>query len=384
MLAVLPRRARRRSLDGPAPRVGVLVPAHNEETEIGATIESVRRQLKASDRLIVVADNCSDRTADVAARAGATVIERRSDERGKGYALAFGVDHLRADPPDIVVFVDADCQLEPGALDDVARTAAATGRPAQGLYLMKVPPNPGPKDLVSAFAFQLKNEVRAAGLAALSLPCHLTGTAMAWPWPTLSKVKLATGSIVEDLEFGLSLALAGSPAVLCPDACVTGRLPQRGDAARAQRRRWEHGSLQTAFSLAPKLLWHGIKRFDVGLLALALDVCVPPLSLLVMGVAASLVAVATLAALGVTDWRPAIVLGAALFAVVVAVLAGWLKFARRTLPLGSLLAIPVYLAWKLPIAIAFVVRREKRWVRTTRDDESRTEPQVDDRRSDPR
>ena len=80
-------------------RVAVLVPAHNESVNVLPTIACLRRQLGARDRLLVIADNCQDDTAELARAAGAEVVERQHAElRGKGYALAFGVDHLRAAP----------------------------------------------------------------------------------------------------------------------------------------------------------------------------------------------------------------------------------------------------------------------------------------------
>ncbi len=77
-------------------RVVVLIPAHDESAGILPTLEDVKGQLQPGDRLLVVADNCTDDTAAVAAKAGADVIERRDDlRRGKSYALDFGIRSLR-------------------------------------------------------------------------------------------------------------------------------------------------------------------------------------------------------------------------------------------------------------------------------------------------
>jgi glycosyltransferase involved in cell wall biosynthesis len=122
------------------PSIAVLMPAHDEATGIAPVIAAVKASLRQNDRLLVVADNCSDDTADVAARAGAEVVERfDTSRRGKGYALDFGVRHLATRPPEIVVIVDADCLVEGDAFDRLANQCAATGRPAQALYLMHAP-----------------------------------------------------------------------------------------------------------------------------------------------------------------------------------------------------------------------------------------------------
>src|SRR5262245_22451474 len=96
-------------------RIAVLVPARNESTGVIRTIQDVKAQLRDGDRLLVVADNCFDDTAAIAAEAGAEVVARNEPNKiGKGYALDFGLRHLGADPPEIVIIIDADCRLEQG------------------------------------------------------------------------------------------------------------------------------------------------------------------------------------------------------------------------------------------------------------------------------
>src|SRR5580704_3249829 len=119
-------------------RVAVLVPARNESEGIGATLESIKAQLLPQDVLLVVADNCTDNTADVARGFGATVVERQDTVRiGKGYALDFGLQFLKQNSPDVVIIIDADCQLAPATIEQLAVTSLATGRPVQALYLMR-------------------------------------------------------------------------------------------------------------------------------------------------------------------------------------------------------------------------------------------------------
>ena len=103
-------------------RIGIIVPAHDEATIIAGTLRSIVSQLAPSDRLIVVADNCSDETASVATECGVeTIVRTDSGRRGKGYALDFGIRHLAPARPDIVIVMDSDCQIGPGAIDRLAR-----------------------------------------------------------------------------------------------------------------------------------------------------------------------------------------------------------------------------------------------------------------------
>ena len=95
----------------------ILVPAHNEESVIAQTLENLTKSIDEHDRVIVIADNCDDQTASIARTFGFEVLERESrDQRGKGYALAFGLASIEDNPPDIVIVVDADCEVMPGTI----------------------------------------------------------------------------------------------------------------------------------------------------------------------------------------------------------------------------------------------------------------------------
>lgn len=202
--ALFPSRRITWQVVAPRPRVDVLVPAHNEAAGIRATLNTLLPQLTAPDRLVVVADNCDDETAAIARTFGATVLERQEPTRkGKGYALDYGLRFIALNPPAVVVVIDADSVVHPGAVELISRLATATARPVQATYLMQQPINPEPKDAVSALAFMVKNLVRPTGLDRLRLPCLLTGTGMALPWSVIREVSLASSNIVEDMQLGL-------------------------------------------------------------------------------------------------------------------------------------------------------------------------------------
>ncbi|NJR64170.1 MAG: glycosyltransferase family 2 protein [Leptolyngbyaceae cyanobacterium CRU_2_3] len=349
------------------PKTAILVPAHNEAISIRPILEGLMAQLTEGDRLVVIADNCTDETAEIARLAGATVIERQdAHHRGKGYALDYGMTYLSTDPPEIVIIVDADCVVQPGSLAKIAEQAIATHRPVQALYLMERPAQPQPKDAVSALAFLVKNWVRPSGLARLGFPCLLTGTGMAFPWHVLRDMKLASGNIVEDMQLGLDLAIAGQPPLFCGDARVTGLLPQQDKAAKSQRTRWEHGHLQTLRTQVPRLLKQATQQQRLDLLAIALDLAVPPLSLLVMLWLAVFSAALLGGMLGIA-WLPMQILAIEGGLLLAAILAAWAKFGRTDLPVQTLLSIPFYVLWKIPLYFAFWVRPQTKWVRTDRD-----------------
>ncbi len=179
-------------------RVAVLVPAHNESTGIVPTLEDVKAQLRPDDRLLVVADNCSDDTAAVSGSLGAEVVHRYDNERiGKGYALDYGLRHLGGDPPEIVIMIDADCQLEECAIDRLASVCSATGRPAQACYLMTTPDGSQHTNQVAEFAWRVKNWVRPlrAWQHRLALPIsrHRHGRSLAFDPQCRCRKRVARG-----------------------------------------------------------------------------------------------------------------------------------------------------------------------------------------------
>jgi len=351
------------------PRVAVLVPAHNEATVIAGTIASLKPQLRQGDRLLVVADNCSDETAAVARRAGAEVVERRDEMLcGKGYALDCGIRQLGRDPPPVLVIVDADCAVHPGSIDWLACRCAETGRPVQALDLMKAPPGSGLATRIAEFAWIVKNQARPLGYHRLGLPCHLLGTGMAFPWHCIGAAPVASGHIVEDMKLGLDLARAGAPASFCPEAQVTSFFPTQRQAVASQRRRWEHGHLGVIINDAPALLRDGLRRRNRALVALALDLCVPPLALLFLLVAILVGASGLIVLLGASSLTLVIALTAAA-GLLLAVSLAWWRFGRGVLSPFQLLAAAFYALWKIPLYLSFFLKRQTRWVRTRREAE---------------
>ena len=351
----------------PQPKVAVLMPAHNEGTGIERTIRALAPQLNASTQLWVVADNCTDNTAELAAHSGAHVIARQDPERrGKGYALAYGLERLAQDPPHVVIIVDADCELSADGLARLAHHALEADAPIQADYVLVPTPNPSPRSIVSALAFLVKNRVRPRGLTALGFPCLLTGTGMAFPWAVLRKAPPTDDNLVEDMVMGLELAKLGHAPRLCPDVTVTSALPEGEKAATKQRTRWEHGHLHTMFNYAPKLMLRGILQARVELCALALELLVPPLSLLAMSLIAGTLLCAVAALLGASA-LPFMIFGFSLAAIGCGVLAGWWAYGRELVRARDLLAIPKYILWKLPVYLGFFSKGKQRaWERTDR------------------
>ena len=351
----------------PGRRIAVLVPAHNESVAIASTLEDIKVQLRPGDRLLVVADNCTDDTAAVARLSGAEVMDRQDSERiGKGYALDWGLRHLDNNPPDAVVMIDADCRVAEGSIARLTSACSMTGRPVQALYLMTVPDGSGVNKQIAAFAWRVKNWVRPLGLGSLGLPCQMVGTGMAFPWLVIRTADLASGWIVEDLKLGLDLAAAGHPPLFCPSARVTSQFAASARGADIQRSRWEHGHIMTILKLAPRMLCIAIARANFSLLALTLDLAVPPLSLLALLLILMFAITGVAALLGVGS-AALIISTACLVGFVTTVGLAWNSYGRDVLPARAISSVPFYILAKLGLYGQILFGKiTAQWIRTDR------------------
>ena len=350
------------------PSVAVIVPAHDEAAGIAHTVKAILGELRAGDRLLVVADNCSDDTFERARAAGAEAVRRDDpDRRGKGFALEFGVRHLAAAPCDVVIVMDADCEASEGSLGLIAELAMIHRRPVQAYYGMEQPAGATADKLpLAGLAWRVKNWVRPSGLHRLGLPCQLTGTGMAFPWPVIAKARLGSAELVEDLVLGLELARSGTPPLFCPDALVTSTFPANEEGQSSQRARWETGHINVILRELPGLWLHALRSRNMALMALVLDAAVPPLALLMLAISAyGIAAFMWYLAVGATFPIVVGLLAGTGLAIGIVVAAG--KATGDLRAISDLAAAPAYALTKVGIYCGVLARRQLEWIRTKRD-----------------
>ena len=355
------------AIDVERPSLVVLVPAHNESEVLGNTLVSIKAQLKPEDRMIVIADNCTDNTAAIAKQYGAEVIERfNKTERGKGFALEYGILHIAKSPPEIIIMIDADCHIMPNSIDFLAKTSVSSDRPVQALYLMQAAKNAKIQTRFAEFAWIVKNKIRPLGYSRLGLPCGLMGTGMAFPWHLISKAQLGSSEIVEDLKLGLDFACVGSAPIFCPEAVVISYFPSNDQGAKTQRTRWEHGHLALIISQVPRLVKAVFDNRNLTTFYVALDLAVPPLALLTMGIIG--VSLFNAIVFFMIENSFALILSSIGFILLfLAVTLSWHYEGRRLLSASELVYAPVYALRKIPIYIKFIIDRQVEWVRSSRD-----------------
>ncbi|WP_219893753.1 glycosyltransferase family 2 protein [Aquisediminimonas profunda] len=351
----------------PGAKTTLLIPAHNEAAGIASTIARVRLVLPSGSRILVVADNCSDATAEIARANGCEVIERFDlERRGKGFALDFGRAHLASDPPDCVIILDADCIPDEGTIESLSGSALYYMRPVQAVNLMRAGPDSGPIVQISNFAFMIKNLVRQRGLVRAGGPAMLTGTGMAFPWAIFEGLSLASSNIVEDLAVTVELTRNGVRPLLVESGRVWSNAATAQDTL-TQRTRWEHGFIGTAIKHALPSLAAGIKNGQLASFRLGLHLLVPPLALLFSVGFLLVTTLFVLSALGATA-MPAVVLGALMSTSLLLLLIAWWRDGRDLLSFRAISRIPLYVLWKIPVYLKLVKGAETEWVRTKRPD----------------
>jgi cellulose synthase/poly-beta-1,6-N-acetylglucosamine synthase-like glycosyltransferase len=347
-------------------RFDVIVPAHNEELVIAAAVASLKSIEWPQDqfRVIVVADNCTDATVEIAAAAGAHVMQRRDlENRGKGYALDFAFKASRArEWADAVVVVDADAQVSSNILEAFARRIERGDHAVQAHYGVSNTDASWRTRLLSIAkaAFHI---VRSRGRERLTLSCGIRGNGWCVTHALLEQVPYRAFSLTEDLEYGIALGMAGFRVAYADEAHSDAEMVSGEKDSRKQRQRWERGRFQLMRSKTLPLLRQGLATRSRVCLDLALDLLVLPLSYVALNVVAFLVLAGVAAGQVSAAWAW-LAVGCCL-ALALHILRGWQLSGAGIRGLLDLGRAPFFLAWKLMVMLGG--RESKEWVRTKRE-----------------
>jgi len=230
---------------GAAKRIGVLIPARNEEGVIRDSVSTLLRQDYPREQydVIVLANNCTDRTAELAAAAGARVLTPDVPTRSKGEVLRFAFSALKDAGYDLYCIFDADNLVDAGYLSAVNRTFCAGAQVAQGFRDSKNPTDSifsGWCSIFYWFMSRLYNETRAA----LGESCAINGTGFAVSAELIDTIGFDPCSLTEDLEFSSQCALHDVKIHYMPDALTYDEQPLTLKTCYTQLRRWTGGAAQ--------------------------------------------------------------------------------------------------------------------------------------------
>jgi cellulose synthase/poly-beta-1,6-N-acetylglucosamine synthase-like glycosyltransferase len=363
----------RRWPPAPAPvapplRLAVLIAAHNEARVIGGALASLARQTHpaAAFDVFVVADHCTDDTAALARRTGATVLERQGEgTRTKGAALRDLWAAVRPLGHAGVVILDADNHADPGLLAALSDALAAGHQAVQGLRRAR--PGGGGTAGLDALTEACTHRIGAAGRARLGLGGPLMGSGMAFDAHTFDRLITAVeATVVEDCAWQAELALRDVAVHWTADAVVEDEKTRTAASMATQRNRWLTGRSQVARRYVGPLLARFVRRGSWLALDAALGLTALPRSVL----AAAVTACAAVALLlpGLAGWWPAGWWGGLGLGLAAYVVAGvWLDGGTLTdaRPWASLLRHGPRFAWQMARASWLAARgRQLAWLPT--------------------
>ncbi len=353
----------------------ILIPAHNEELLLGDVVDQLRSQSypAAKFRIVVIADNCEDTTAQVARTHGAIVLERTDPvHRGKGQALNWAMRERLAglgEPYDAVVILDADSTVNEDFLWFMDEQIVQGREALQGYYGVQNPLENWRTSLLTA-SLAAFHFLRPLGRDRLGLPCGLKGNGMCFARRLVEAYAYPAFSVVEDVELALFYLRQGIRVKFVPGAQVFGQMAVSGKSAGTQRVRWEGGRIALIRTQAWPLFKEGLRLGDGARLDGAMDLFVPPLTLLVATTALPAAVVGILWCL-----MPGVVWGA-VAALWVAALAAELSYVLASLVLihapfvvyRRLLFAPLFVLWKVGLYLKMGLARHgaQEWVRTDR------------------
>lgn len=376
-LALLARKVKNPSADRYR-KFAVVVPAHNEEQVLSKTLYSLFGLVypKSLYDIIVVADNCTDKTAAIARNLDAIVLERMdAQKKGKGYALRWAFDQILEweTKYDAVIVFDADTLVSGDYLKVMNHYLANGSRVIQSSDL--VLPQPGKWSIeATRIGFLLYNYVKPLGRKVLGFDMGLRGNGMCFSREILREYPWEAWSLTEDVEYGLNLLLQGIKINFAPEATVWAQMPAKAENAESQRRRWEMGRYPIIREYAPKLFAASIEKRSFRHLDTLCDLVFPPLVNTMFFV---LVMVVLNIVLWFAGWGAATfiwiwlgITAAGLLHLFIGMIAA--KADRQLYK--SMVYIPIYMIWKLKVYVkAGLTGRDHKWIRTARETEGDSE-----------
>ena len=249
----------------------IVIPAHNESGVLQSALQSCAR-IDYPDELYavyVIADNCDDDTARIAAAGGARLLVRRTDrEFGKGFALQWALPQVLERDHAAVVVLDADCQLNRQSLRVFDGELRQGRQVIQAAYRVANPDDTG-MTYLQGLALFVEDRFFYLAKSSLGLAVLLQGTGMVFDRAVLTAHPWHATSLTEDTEYSCRLLRAGVPITFTCRATVTTSCPVAVAALSVQRARWVFGAVQVVKREAWPLLRDGVRLrrlqvFDAG------------------------------------------------------------------------------------------------------------------------
>lgn len=223
----------------------VLIAAHNEAGTIGPTITALHDYLPEwpGSTIWVVADRCTDKTANEARQAGASVAERIDGPLGKGAVLAWWLQQHRDSwqAQQSIVILDADSRIASGTLHSLRQAMSGKVGAAQAFVAPDASTTAG---RLAGWSEVLMQRIDDEARRRCGWPVPLRGTGMAFRAELLAELAPRLHTLAEDLELDVILAARGTHVAFVPEAVILDPKPRQDEGVSRQRARWLQGQLQ--------------------------------------------------------------------------------------------------------------------------------------------
>ena len=265
----------------------LIVPAHNEQAVIANIVKSLKSMDYPKDRyeIFVVADNCTDNTAQIARDAGATVYERtNATERGKGYTLEWMFNKIfEMDKHfDYFSIFDADNVVDKNFLKAMNFQANRGHKAIQG-YIDSKNPNDSWISYSYSLSFWTVNKLFQQSRANLRLGCQLCGTGFSVQTNLIKEMGWRSTCLTEDMEFTMRLSQNNINVAWANDAVIYDEKPITFSQSWKQRKRWMQGHADVASRFVVPLTKKAFKERKLAPLDCVLYL-LQPLRIISMGV----------------------------------------------------------------------------------------------------
>ncbi len=235
-----------------------IIPAHNEESVIGNLIDSLNKQdyPKELYDIYVIADNCTDGTAEIAKNAGAIVYTRNNDEEHtKGQALQWFLSKKIEENADYDAFCvfDADNIVDKDFIKNMNKKLCQGEEVVQGYRDIK---NPTDSWISSGYAifYWMMNRFYHLARYNLGLSPLINGTGFMVKFDVIKPNGWQTSTLTEDIEFSLQRIIAGRKLGWATDAIVYDEQPVGFKQSWSQRSRWTVGHMQCMSKYTKELI----------------------------------------------------------------------------------------------------------------------------------
>lgn len=261
----------------------LLIPAHNEQTVIGRMLASVEK-ISYDHRNFtakVIADNCTDQTAEIVRQLGVDVMVRNdAAKRGKGHAIEWALAQLDLDRFDAVVIADADNIVDP---DFFTGLNEVIDRGSNAIQCNNCLANPKATAFTKVIHLSrtVNNLLYHDAKYKLGLSSYLMGNGMCFTTRLLKKIGWTASSIAEDYEYYAKLVMENEMIGFAVNAKLYHQESTGLRHATEQRIRWSSGRFQVAKTYGVALLKKGLAERNFRIVDASFALLLPNLSMMV-------------------------------------------------------------------------------------------------------